>query len=339
MEEHLQRETDNLTRSWMQHDAGMLRDYLVGGVEDPRLNVQSILTRHSLIVAQFGNRFDSLIEQELRFASVMNWARALAPELGSDHDLAAIRHALATGGDNAEGIPVPGFVAATFQTLSDRRPLAGVPNYLEDLFARGWPAQPESWPDEAVLSTFQKVWHGALAGEAASGLSVLEVACGSANDYRFLEAYGLARLIEYTGMDLCEKNVANARAMFPGARFLVGNVLALDAPDQAFDCCLVQDLLEHLSLEGLERALQEISRVTRRQLCLGLFNGHEGDEHLVRPLNDYHWNSLSVPRLVTALRRQRFEVQVVHIDTLLRWRLGCPDTHNKQAYTVLAERP
>ena len=60
----LQEESDKLTRSWMQHDAGMLRDYLVGGVEDPRLNVQSVLSRHFLTHTLTGERFGALMEQE-----------------------------------------------------------------------------------------------------------------------------------------------------------------------------------------------------------------------------------------------------------------------------------
>ena len=67
----LQAESDKLARSWMQHDAGMLRDYLVGGVEDPRLNVQSVLSRHFLTHALTGERFAALMEQELRFAAAM----------------------------------------------------------------------------------------------------------------------------------------------------------------------------------------------------------------------------------------------------------------------------
>jgi hypothetical protein len=45
----------------MQHDAGMLRDYLVAGVEDPRLNLQSVLSRHFLARALTGERFRALM--------------------------------------------------------------------------------------------------------------------------------------------------------------------------------------------------------------------------------------------------------------------------------------
>src|SRR5712675_3657534 len=53
MEKRLKRETAKLKKSWMQYDQAMLRDYLVEQVEDPRLNVQSILSRHFLIEGLF----------------------------------------------------------------------------------------------------------------------------------------------------------------------------------------------------------------------------------------------------------------------------------------------
>src|SRR6478609_7571666 len=117
MDEALQRETRNLIESWMQHDAGLLVDYLVSDVEDPRLNIQSILTRHFLIVSLFGARFERLLDAELRFASVLNWAYALQGELASSHDYAAIAHALRLGADDAEGIAIPSFVSSTYRLL------------------------------------------------------------------------------------------------------------------------------------------------------------------------------------------------------------------------------
>ncbi len=60
----LQEESDKLARSWMQHDAAWLRDYLVAGVEDPRVNLQSVLSRHFLMHALTGERFSALMEQE-----------------------------------------------------------------------------------------------------------------------------------------------------------------------------------------------------------------------------------------------------------------------------------
>jgi len=63
MQEHLKLETERLTMSWMRHSRDTLRNYLVQDVQDPRINVQSILTRHFLIEQLFGEQFETLMEQ------------------------------------------------------------------------------------------------------------------------------------------------------------------------------------------------------------------------------------------------------------------------------------
>lgn len=338
MHEHLEKETERLTRSWMRHDQGLLRDYLVAEVEDPRVNVQSILTRHYFIVALFGTRFEELVEHELRFAAVMNWARGVFEKATTAEDAPALLHALRVGADQTEAIAIPQFVLKTFASLPTMLSGVTIPNYLTEMLEHN-PAEPvEIVPNEHRLGLFQRLWKRLLDEEQPAGLSVLEPACGSANDYRFIEAFGLARLIRYQGFDLCEKNIGNAQEMFPGARFEVGNVFQIEAQDRAFDYCFAHDLFEHLSIEALETTLAEVCRVTGQGLCLGFFNGHEGEEHIVRPVDDYHWNKLSVPRLRARLESEGFNVRVVHIGTLLRWRLGCGETHNPNAYTLFAER-
>jgi hypothetical protein len=337
MDERLRSETEKLTRSWMQHDQRMLRTYLVAGVEDPRINVQSVLSRHFLIVALFDERFQSLIEHELRFAIVMNWAQEVLEQSAGVEDLNALRHALKVGADDAEGVPVPRFASETFKSLPAAVGDVTIPNYLGDLLD-GQPMRGPFAVPGGILATFEHVWSTVLANERPSPVSVVEPACGSANDYRFLDSFGLARLIEYAGFDLCETNLANARSMFPRACFQTGNVFEIQAPDRAFDYCVVHDLFEHLSIEGMERALSEIGRITRRGLALGLFNAHEGDDHIVRPTDEYHWNTLSVPKVRLQLERLGFQPQIIHIDTFLKWRFGCDRTHNKGAYTIFAER-
>jgi SAM-dependent methyltransferase len=187
------------------------------------------------------------------------------------------------------------------------------------------------------LEAFRKLWHKALAAEipARKPLSVLEPACGSANDYRFLHAYGLARLVNYTGFDLCAKNIENARALFPGVSFAVGNVFEIAAPDKAFDLCFVHDLFEHLSLEGMQAAVREVCQVTRQGLCIGFFSMDEIRDHQVRPVEEYHWNRLSMARMRGLFADWGFAAQVVHIGAFLRQQIGCEQTHNPNAYTFL----
>jgi hypothetical protein len=124
--------------------------------------------------------------------------------------------------------------------------------------------------------------------------------------------------------------------MFPGARFEHRNVFDTGYPDKAFDRCVVHDLLEHFSLEGLEAAVAELCRVTRQAICIGFFQMHEGEEHVVRPADDYHINTLSLPRLREMFGRWGFTLRAVHINTLLNRRFGCQNIYYDTAYTCTA---
>lgn len=330
MEEFLRQETERLVHSWRHHEASHLGSYLVAGVEDPRINVQSILTRHFLLEALFGGRFEELMEHELRFAAAMNWLRNRASELDAPEGRAALLHALRCASDNAEGLEVPAFLLRLFAELPANTGGVNVPNYIEDFLAGK--AQSE------VLDTYQTPWANALQTEPPKTTQVLEAACGSANDYRCLASCGLARLLDYAGFDLCEKNVANARALFPNARFAVGNVFEIPAADGAYDLSFAHDLFEHLSPEGLPVAIRELCRVTRRGLCVGFFQMAEIPDHVVRPVDEYHWNTLSLERTRTLFAEVGFEVQALHIGTYLCARTGCAETHNPDAYTFIASR-
>lgn len=338
MDEALQRETERLTRSWSRHDAAMLRDYLVAGVEDPRLNVQSILTRHFLLHAFFGERFAELMEAELRFAVAMNWLLQTAREITGAEEWRAIAAGLDAGADNAEGIALPGFLRSTRTRLPAKACGQNVPDYLAAFLREAEAGQGGDGFSPFVLDTFMVLWRTALAAETPQGRpAVLEPACGSANDYRYLEACGLARFLDYTGFDLCEANVANARTLFPGARFAVGNAFAVAAPDRAFDYTYVHDLFEHLSPAGLEVAVAEVCRVTRLGLCIGYFQMDEVEEHIIRPVDDYHVNTLSLERTRELFAAHGFTGEAIHIGTFLRLRFGCERTHNPNAYTLVLE--
>lgn len=331
MEERFKLETKGLVRSWAKYDRDTLRDYMIQDVEDPRINIQSILTRHFLIERLFGEQFADLMEHELRFSLVINWLLKLLKTSIRVNELHAILDALLEGQDNAEGLEVPRYVSETFATLA-------LPNYICDLLS--WaPVETTDVPiPEYLMSTFQTIWREVLEGEQTGRTSVLEPACGSANDYRFIEAFGIARLLDYVGFDLCEKNILNARQMFPHTRFEVGNVLESDKPDNAFDYCFVHDLFEHLSIEAMEVAIREVCRVTRQDICAGFFNMCDGDEHIVRNVDDYHWNKLSMSKTKAIFERHASAVEVIHIDKFLVSRFGCGDTHNKSAYTFIIRR-
>jgi SAM-dependent methyltransferase len=342
MTPRLEQESENLLRSWMRHDAEMLRTYLVADVEHPALNLQSVLSRHFLLRSLTNGQFEALMEAECRFALAMNW---LAPRLRKaphPDDWALILYALQRGVSEAEGIEIPHFVARIFAGLPAIVSGLAVPNYIEAFLTDGRAREAEPGLGFSSLQTFFQLWRAALVpgneGAAYPRWSVVEPACGSANDYRAWDACGLAPLVDYTGFDLCPRNVENARGLFPGVKFELGNVFEIAAGDQAFDFCLVHDLFEHLSLEGLQTAVREICRVTRRGGCVGFFNMDEIPDHEVRPVESYHWNRLSMARVRSLFAEQGFLAQVIHIGAFLREEFGCDQTHNPNAYTFYLSR-
>src|SRR5688500_14614541 len=78
-----QEEEAKLTGVWRKHRPDMLDIYLVSGFQDPRLNAQSIIGRHTLIRALFDSEFEPLMREELAHAAELNDAiRLRGLELG-----------------------------------------------------------------------------------------------------------------------------------------------------------------------------------------------------------------------------------------------------------------
>ena len=328
MEGRFRNETEKLRQSWSKYDRDTLRDYLVKDVEDPRINIQSILTRHWLIKQLFGNEFAELMEHELRFSLVMNGLLKLIKNNTRTYQLQTILDALICGNNNAESITVPSYISQTFSLLS-------MPNYICDALNLPFVEDSKGIIPEYLTSTFARIWDDMLADKKSQRISVLEPACGSANDYRFLDTFGVSKFIYYKGFDLSEKNIRNAKMMFPKVDFNVGNILEISAEDDAFDYCFVHDLFEHLSLEAMVSAISEICRVTRCGICMNFFNMHNGNKHIVKVVDSYHWNKLSMNEIKKLLNKKVSEVKIIHIDSFLASAYGYDETHNKNAFTFI----
>jgi ubiquinone/menaquinone biosynthesis C-methylase UbiE len=194
--------------------------------------------------------------------------------------------------------------------------------------------------DESIADrehAFAERWLDALGRIDGPRISVLELACGSANDYRAFVEYGVAPHLDYRGIDITEKNVMNARRRFPEVPFEVGDVRSLPYGDGEFDFVIASDVFEHLSLDGMELALDEAMRVARSGLALTFFNMGEAPEHEVRPTRLYHWNRLSRPRVQARLRERFPAVTAVPIAAWLRERHGYAHSYNGHAYSLFAE--
>jgi hypothetical protein len=333
MDERFAQETQNLIRSWDDAGRDELRDYLVQDVEDPRINLQSIITRHFLLEQLFPGEFAGLRYQELRFSAVLNWLLQIIHQYGCQ-PLPEMFLALAEGQEYCGGLALPRYVIEAFAALPAMVDGVHIENYLSAAMFNPAPEQ-DSLP-EVCRDTFKNLWSAVLAGRKFSQrLSVLEPACGSANDYRYIHSFGLARFLTYTGFDLTRANIANAMAMFPQGGFRLGNVLGIAAADKSFDCLIVHDLFEHLSIAAMEQAICEVCRVTRRAMCLGFFRMHDGAEHIVTPHQHYHVNMLSLGRVRELLEARGGQVEAVWMDGLSRTLFGKEDTHNPHACTLI----
>jgi ubiquinone/menaquinone biosynthesis C-methylase UbiE len=186
---------------------------------------------------------------------------------------------------------------------------------------------------------FESNWKATLAGRRAAPLSVLELACGSANDYRSFADYGLAPFLTYAGIDLNPKNIANARRRFPNISFEIGNAMEVRQPDASVDVVIASDLFEHLPLDGAARVLGEAIRLARNEVILSFFNMAEVAEHDGRSVAAYHWNLLSRARYEAALRGTFPTVTVTPIAAWLEREFAYTRTYNPGAYTIIAERP
>ncbi len=327
-EELEENEGARLRRAWDRVAPETLDTYLVAGVEDPRINAQSILNRGLLCDALFPGRFTRLIDEELRFGFVLTWLlRHL--EMGVDRGtlLAAIR--------DDDGDRCPAFVLETFRRLQESTsPLSDyVSAVLEDdagTYSAGLAPQ--------ALDTFQEIWSQELGRHSRLDCSLFEPACGSANDFRYLESFGFTRFVRYTGLDLAPKNIANARRRFPHADFRVADLLENAFEDNAFEFSFVHDLFEHLSAGAVERALQEMLRVTRREVWFHFFSARDLPSHEFRPDGSYHWNALSIRELVRAIAPSALHVEVIRIAELAKTKLGFGRYYNPGACTIIATK-
>jgi SAM-dependent methyltransferase len=295
-------ETRLLRWSWVSRDADRLDEYLVIGWHNPRINVQSILVRHALLRQLFGDAFEDEMAAELRFAVELNQA------LRQESIRTNIPISASLDADRQARIREVGLV------IADR----------EHEFEQRW---------QALLR--ERV------GQAAptpAKLSVLEFACGSANDYRAFADYGLAPFLHYLGIDLNPKNVANARRRFPDVRFEVGNAMDTKQPDRSFDVVIASDLFEHLPIPVAAQVLAEAGRVARHAVVLSFFNMAEIPEDEDRPVAAYHWNLLSRPKYEAALAVEFPVVTVTPIAAWLERDFGYDHPFNPPAYTMVAVR-
>ncbi|MGH8573877.1 MAG: class I SAM-dependent methyltransferase [Gammaproteobacteria bacterium] len=142
-----------------------------------------------------------------------------------------------------------------------------------------------------------------LATELAGSRRVLDAACGEGYGTGLLAAAG-ARSV--TGLDLDERTIAQARARYPGADFVVGDALQLPFDDDAFDLVVSFETIEHL--RDPERLLDEFARVTRDD---GLLVISTPNKHRYLVENEFHHRELAHEEFVALLSARFSSVAVL----------------------------
>jgi SAM-dependent methyltransferase len=325
-------ESERLRAAWMKYDSEILDNYLVTDVEDPRINLQSIISRAFLIDTVFPNEFTKLIREEFRFSICLNCILNVLNTKRSQVSRISILDALIDGREACGNVKIPYYLRHCFELISCEK--QELPDYISSALTDSI-LDENGWLPASALSTFESIWHSVLCHRQADSISVLEPACGSGNDYRYLHSFGVSKFLEYTGFDICDKNITNAQRRFLEVHFEVGNVLDIPLEDDSFDFLFVHDLFEHLSPAALEIALSEVCRVTCKQACLSFFNMSDISEHVIKPIGLYHWNTLSLSKVQEILMSYASDVDVVHIDGFLKSNYGCQDYYNKEAYTFI----
>jgi len=323
-------ENQRLKASWDCFPPEHLARYLGIEEQDQRINTHSILTRALLVDTLWPGKFDALIDEELRFGVVMTW---LLQELRSGTSRNELWDELNTA---TPGGRIPGLVRQTADWLQmDACPL---PDYLSDALLYTESDLPAWYLFEPALNTFAGIWKSQICGLSAEPIEVLEVACGSGNDYKAIHEFGLTTFINYSGFDICWKNIHNARDRFPEAGFFEASILNSGLPDDSFDYVFLHDVLGHLSPEGFQVAVSEIMRITRVEAWLHCFNVADIDQHEIHPFQTYFRNRLSIPRVIETVERSGAEVRVVPISGMLERKLGYVPDYTASSGTFIARK-
>ncbi len=106
--------------------------------------------------------------------------------------------------------------------------------------------------------------------QSRAGESVLDVGCGTGY---FTRRFAQGSRATITGMDSNLDWLRFAHARSPGREsYLAGRAEKLPFADRSFDCTIAVTSL--CFIESQPQAIQEIVRVTRRRLVIGLLNRH-----------------------------------------------------------------
>lgn len=279
---------------WTKLDPEILDQHRVIGYQNPRINPQSIITRHMLIRELFGAHFDTLMGDELEFcAEAVEALRRRSIEIGVEMK-----------------IPLNARLCSSVRDVGTA--------------IAHWER------------TYEQIWAGSLASRKCVSLKVLELACGSANDYRFFDSYGIANFLDYTGVDLVAANIENARKRFPAVDFRTADILNLSFKPKSFEVVIASNIVEYLPLQLVPRVLHTAAVLARRSLVVNFFNMANIPAHQEVQRSGHFRNQLSKGQVLDTLKKYG-DVEAINTKSLLVERCGYKRWYNSKAWTVAVD--
>jgi SAM-dependent methyltransferase len=148
--------------------------------------------------------------------------------------------------------------------------------------------------------------------EPAPGDRVLDIGCAAGAVTHFLSGFGC----DVVGVDVEERAIEKATALFPGFRFVQADVSALPFADASYDKAVAADLVEHLDDTTFAAMLLECRRVLVPGGTLSLYTPNP--RHLIERLkereillaqNPTHIGLRTAGAIAGALEEAGFEVE------------------------------
>ena len=162
-------------------------------------------------------------------------------------------------------------------------------------------------------SKWQKEY--AAVEHALQGMSgtVLDIPCGTG---RFFPIYKKLSL-DFSGMDVSEDMMLQARAKTPEAKVLFGDITRIPLPDNAVDCSVCVRLLEKMPEEEMAQVIKELARVTSKRIICSLVTG----DHIERRNRAWMHRYAAFKEVVAAARFTIQGSQEIRAPEMYMWTL------------------
>jgi len=132
------------------------------------------------------------------------------------------------------------------------------------------------------------------------GGTTLEIGCASCIAYPHFKKRGL----KYTGFDITKHFLEHAKKLYPEIDVDHGTALDLPFEDASLDIVFCKDLLEHLQPDDVETVVNEMWRVSKKQIMISFFippSNQEKIKLVKRAGSEFYQNQYSKSRIAKVI--------------------------------------